>query len=143
MTTGEVEKNIKKWLPLPEFWYNSYYNISLGCTPFKALYGIDQNFCTMPTLEDELHSSLAELATDRVDFFALLREHLRRAHKRVKAQDDKHHHTRTRRSSVDRARSLLTNSTAHSKSWNELELQLIVWIFRPQVSYIQGSTCRN
>lgn len=45
----------------------------------------------MPTLEDELHSSLAELAADHADFFALLREHLRSAQERVKAQDDKHH----------------------------------------------------
>lgn len=48
----------------------------------------------MPALEDELHSSLAELAADRADFFALLWEHLRRAQESIKAQDDKHHHDR-------------------------------------------------
>lgn len=84
----------KKWLPMAEFWYNSSYHTSLGCTPFKALCGIDPNFGTMPILEDELDSSLAELSADRADFLALLREHLCRAQERIKAQADKHHQDR-------------------------------------------------
>ena len=31
------------WLPQAEFWYNSTYHSSLGCTPYKALYGYTPN----------------------------------------------------------------------------------------------------
>lgn len=29
----------KAWLPMAELWYNSSFHSSLGCSPFKALYG--------------------------------------------------------------------------------------------------------
>lgn len=31
------------WLTQAEFWYNTTYHSSLGCTPYKALYGYDPN----------------------------------------------------------------------------------------------------
>lgn len=31
----------KAWLPLAEFWYNTAHHSSLGCSPFKVLYGYD------------------------------------------------------------------------------------------------------
>lgn len=74
---------------MAEFWYNSSYHTSLGCTPFKALYGIDLNFGTMPTLAGDPPTSLAELAADREDFLTRLREHLQRAQERIQAQADK------------------------------------------------------
>ncbi|WVZ71682.1 LOW QUALITY PROTEIN: hypothetical protein U9M48_020237 [Paspalum notatum var. saurae] len=33
----------KAWLPLAELWYNSAHHASLGCSPFKALYGYEPN----------------------------------------------------------------------------------------------------
>lgn len=80
----------KRWLPMAEFWYNSSYHTLLGNTPFKALYGIDPNFGTMSIDTGELPASLAELAADREDFLALLRDHLLRAQQRIKSQADKH-----------------------------------------------------
>ena len=69
----------KRWLPMAEFWYNSSYHTSLGNTPFKALYGMDPNFVTMPIDAGELRTSLAEFAADREDFLAMLHENLLRA----------------------------------------------------------------
>lgn len=36
-------KNWKSWLPLAQLCYNSSFHCSLGCPPFKALYGYDPN----------------------------------------------------------------------------------------------------
>jgi len=39
----------KSWLPLAELWYNTSLHSSLGCTPFKALYGHDPDLGLLPT----------------------------------------------------------------------------------------------
>ena len=33
----------RRWLPTAEFWYNSNHHSSLGCSPFKSLYGREPN----------------------------------------------------------------------------------------------------
>lgn len=40
----------KKWLAMAEFWYNTNFHSALRCSPFKALYGVDPNFGTMPNI---------------------------------------------------------------------------------------------
>ena len=42
-------KKWRRWLPMAEFWYNSLFHSSLGCSPFKALYGVDANEGSMAT----------------------------------------------------------------------------------------------
>jgi hypothetical protein len=36
-------KQWKHWLPLAELWYNSTFHSSIGCSPFRALYGYEPN----------------------------------------------------------------------------------------------------
>jgi hypothetical protein len=67
---------------MAEFWYNSSYHTSLGCSPFQALYGIEPNFGALP--------NRCAKAEERQHFIQLLREHLLRAQARIKAYADKH-----------------------------------------------------
>jgi hypothetical protein len=80
----------KRWLAMAEFWYNSSYHTSLGCSPFKALYGIDPNFGALPNLGAVATPTIQELAEERQIFLQSLREHLLRAQARIKAYADKH-----------------------------------------------------
>jgi hypothetical protein len=80
----------KRWLAMAEFWYNSSYHTSLGCSPFKALYGIDPNFGALPNLGVVATPTIQELAEERQIFLQSLREHLLRAQARIKAYADKH-----------------------------------------------------
>uniref|UniRef100_A0A8R7VD27 Tf2-1-like SH3-like domain-containing protein n=1 Tax=Triticum urartu TaxID=4572 RepID=A0A8R7VD27_TRIUA len=45
----DTPKQWRCWLPAAEFWYNSSFHSSLGCSPFKALYGVEANEGSMVT----------------------------------------------------------------------------------------------
>lgn len=82
----------RKWrsvLPLAEFWYNSNYHSSLGCSPFRALYGRDPNFGAMPLLSSSCSAPLEELLQERQAQADRLRQHLVVAQHRMKVQADK------------------------------------------------------
>jgi hypothetical protein len=55
----------KSWLPLAEFWYNTSFHTSLGCTPFKALYGYDPHMATTPMLPQTKNISVQEMIVER------------------------------------------------------------------------------
>jgi transposase InsO family protein len=57
-------KHWKKWLSLAEFWYNSSFHSSLGCSPFKALYKTEPNFGGMPNLAVATDSAALEATLD-------------------------------------------------------------------------------
>lgn len=39
----DAPRTWKSWLPLAKLWYNSTFHSSIGCSPFKALYGTEPN----------------------------------------------------------------------------------------------------
>jgi hypothetical protein len=88
-----VHDSPKQWrrlLPLAEFWYNSCYHTSIGCSPFQALYGHEPNFGAMPELESDSESPAAGVLTERATQLALLKKNLDLAQKRMKTYADKH-----------------------------------------------------
>jgi hypothetical protein len=81
----------KYWLPLAEFWYNTAFHSSLGCTPFKVLYGYDPVIGAALVLHDIDNKSVQELLTKRRAHTELIRSHLEVAHHRMKHQANKQH----------------------------------------------------
>jgi hypothetical protein len=61
----ENPKQWKKWLPLAELWYNSSYHTSMGCSPFKALYGYEPNLALVPTVTADTQPTIAEAIEHR------------------------------------------------------------------------------
>jgi hypothetical protein len=79
----------KKWLPLAEFWYNTSYHTSIGCSPFKVLYGYDPVFAAAPVLTDEGDTTVHDLLTERQQCSEILKTRLAAAQNRMKIQADK------------------------------------------------------
>jgi hypothetical protein len=87
---SDCPKQWRKWLPLAELWYNSNYHSSLGCSPFKALYGADPNLGAMPVDASVSSTSVTEFIADRSLQLESLKQHLESAQVRMKAYADKH-----------------------------------------------------
>jgi hypothetical protein len=79
----------KSWLALAEFWYNTFFYSSLGCTPFKALHGYDPVVAAAPMVPSTSNKSVQELLTDRTMHTELLKQHLAAAQNMIKAEADK------------------------------------------------------
>ena len=78
----------KTWLPQAKFWYNTAFHSSLGCSPFKALYGYDPMVGAMVDAKVKPPVSIAEFVTDRQLQCGLLRDQLARAQLRMKQNAD-------------------------------------------------------
>ena len=87
---NEAPNQWKSWLALAELWYNSNYHTSLGCSPFKALYGYDPELGTMLPTPDLPQSSASEFLLTRETQLAVLKDHLATAQNRMKLQADRH-----------------------------------------------------
>lgn len=53
-------KKWKQWLAQAELWYNSSHHSSLGCSPFKALYGHEPNMLSIPSDPTTSNTSVAD-----------------------------------------------------------------------------------
>jgi hypothetical protein len=79
----------KQWLALAEFWYNTSYHTTLGCSPFRVLYGYDPPFAAAPLIPDATAADVAQVLADRVVFTEMLKEQLAAAQNRMKMQADR------------------------------------------------------
>jgi hypothetical protein len=85
----------RSWLPLAEFWYNSSVHTSIGCSPFKALYGHEPNLGAFPELESVADPTVAEVIADRTEHMELLKKNLEAAQARIKLFADRNRTDRT------------------------------------------------
>lgn len=79
----------RRFLPMAEFWYNSCFHTSLGCSPFQALYGHEPNFGAIPELDQD-NSPTDGFLAERANQLAILKTNLEAAQARMKANTDKH-----------------------------------------------------
>lgn len=83
-------KQWKTWFSLAELWYNSNYHTSLDCSPFKALYGYEEDLGTFLPLETQDQNPAVEFLQEREQQLASLKQHLAAAQNRFKLQADRH-----------------------------------------------------
>jgi hypothetical protein len=83
-------KKWKLWIPMAEFYYNTSFHSSLGCTPFKVLYGYDPVLAASHMLPATDNKTVEEMFTERHVRTSLIRSNLARAQNRIKLQADKH-----------------------------------------------------
>ncbi|MCI07262.1 transposon Tf2-1 polyprotein, partial [Trifolium medium] len=87
--THENPKGWVKALPWAEFWYNTAYHMSLGMTPFKALYGREPPVLVKQNYAIEDPAEVIEQLTNRDTLLAKLKANLLRAQQVMKNQADK------------------------------------------------------
>jgi hypothetical protein len=76
----------KNWLALAKFWYNTSYHTTLGCSPFKVLYGYDPPFAAAPLIPDATDADVAQVLAERAVFTEMFKEQLAAAQNRMKMQ---------------------------------------------------------
>jgi len=85
-----VPRQWKAWQPQAEFWFNTTFHSSLGCTPFRALYGYDPMVGSLVDATVCPPASIAEFVTGRQVQSSLLRDQLARVQLRIKKHADLH-----------------------------------------------------
>jgi hypothetical protein len=69
-------KHWKSWPTRVEFWYNSTHYTSLGCSPFKALYGHDPNTGLVPQVTATTSMTVTEMVEELQAQQSMLKEQL-------------------------------------------------------------------
>lgn len=85
----DAPKTWPQWLSLAQLWYNSSYHSSLGCSPFKALYGVEANIGVPSATPDNTPQSVTDLVEHRELHLQNLKEHLAKAQNRMKTVADR------------------------------------------------------
>lgn len=85
---GEEPKQWKTWLSQAELWYNTNFHTTLGCTPFKALYGYDPNLGISSVVSEGVQDLAEDFLVQRAMQFEALKTHLLRAQNRMKMYAD-------------------------------------------------------
>jgi len=83
-------KKWHSWLSLAEWWYNSSYHTSLNMTPFQALYGFPPPMVAEVVLPDCADDKAKEILQNRQLAQQVIKDNLKKAQSRIKAQADKH-----------------------------------------------------
>lgn len=83
-------KQWRTWLPLAELWYNTSFHSSLGCSPFKALYGYEAPLGLVGPLSSQASSPAEEFLHHREQHLSSLKTHLVATQNRMKLQADRH-----------------------------------------------------
>ena len=86
---GEKPKEWVLWLPLAEWWYNSNWHSSTGVTPFEAVYGQPPTLHIPYLAGDSRVEAVDRSLKAREDCIKMLKYHLERGQRRMKAQADK------------------------------------------------------
>ena len=81
-------KSWAKWLPWAEFWYNTTFHSSLGCTPFKVLYVRDPPPLLRYERDRSSVAAVDQWLEERDAFLDDLKMHLLRAQQKMKAGAD-------------------------------------------------------
>ena len=77
------------WLPQAEFWYNSTYHSSLGCTPYNALYGQDPNVGQLAGQSVSMNPDVQTWLASQNEHTTLLKDHFARAQCKYKQFADR------------------------------------------------------
>lgn len=83
------------WLALAEFWYNTNYHSSLGCSPFKALYGYNPNYGFFSSVLQSANVDVEQWLREHQSHSALLKNHLLKAQAKIKMYADQHRSARS------------------------------------------------
>jgi hypothetical protein len=84
-----------KWLHLGEYCYNTTHHMSIGMTPFQALYGYEAMTFVDVVFSDSRASKARDWIQDSQDILRALKENMRMAQNQQKMYTDRH---RTERS---------------------------------------------
>lgn len=76
------------WLPLAEFWYNTNLHTSLGCSPFKALYGYNPSYGFFSSLLQSDNIEVEQWLREHQAHSAVLKANLMRAQAKIKHYAD-------------------------------------------------------
>jgi len=85
----DAPKTWTTWLSLAELWYNSRYHTSFGCSPFKALYGVEANIGIPSSSDTSTPITVTELIEKREFHLQSLKQHLVQAQNRMKTMSGK------------------------------------------------------